>query len=145
MYQENQYFVKNMLLLKNPQFLPNHYKFLWKWGTHDYLIFTKFRNDWDKIVDFLIKAYFWQSIDSPDTQCIGFQNLKHSCFRPNNIKCPLQGMSRRQWYTRTVPFNRKLILKQSGFFTKNLILNYIKHWKTYLIFQTKSYSENQVL
>ena len=27
-YQENQYFVKNMLLLKNPQFLPNHYEIL---------------------------------------------------------------------------------------------------------------------
>ena len=38
-------------------------------GTHEYLIFTKFRNDLVKIVDFLIKAYFWQSIDSPDTQC----------------------------------------------------------------------------
>ena len=68
-YQENRYFVKNMVLLKNPQFYPNHYKILWKWRTHEYLIFTKFRNDWVKIVDFLIKAYFWQSIDSPDTQC----------------------------------------------------------------------------
>ena len=27
-YQENRYFVKNMLLLKNPQFLPNHYEIL---------------------------------------------------------------------------------------------------------------------
>ena len=27
-YQENQYFVKNMLLLKNPQFSPNHYEIL---------------------------------------------------------------------------------------------------------------------
>ena len=68
-YQENQYFVKNMLLLKNPQFLPNHYEILWICGTHEYLIFTKFRNDWVKIVDFLIKAYLWQSIDSPGTQC----------------------------------------------------------------------------
>ena len=62
MYQENQYFVKNMLLLKNPQFLPNHYEILWICGTHEYLIFTKFRNDWVKIVDFLIKAYFWQML-----------------------------------------------------------------------------------
>ena len=46
--QENRYFVKNMLLLN---------------------IFTKSRNDWVKIVDYLIKAYFWQSIDSPGTQC----------------------------------------------------------------------------
>ena len=41
--QENRYSVKTMLLLKNPQFLPNH---------------------------FLIKAYFWLSIDSPWTHCI---------------------------------------------------------------------------
>ena len=33
-YQENQYFVKNMLLLKNPQFLPNHNEILKKWGPH---------------------------------------------------------------------------------------------------------------
>ena len=26
---------KNMLLLKNPQFLPNHYKTLSKWGTYE--------------------------------------------------------------------------------------------------------------
>ena len=48
---------KNMLLLKSPQFLPNHNETLSKWGPHEYLIFTKFRNNWAKIVDFLIKAY----------------------------------------------------------------------------------------
>ena len=32
-----------------------------KCGTHEYLILTKFRIDWVKIVDFLIKAYFWLS------------------------------------------------------------------------------------
>ena len=68
-YQENPYFVKNMHILKNPQFSSIHYKILSKWGTHEDLILTKFRNDWVKIVDFFIKAYFWQSIDSPDTQC----------------------------------------------------------------------------
>ena len=46
-----------MLLLKNPQFLPNHYKTWSKQGTHGYLILTKFRKDWVKIVDFPIKAY----------------------------------------------------------------------------------------
>ena len=52
---------KNVLLLKNLQFLPNHNETLSKWGTHEYLIFTKFRNNWVKIVDFLIKAHFWSS------------------------------------------------------------------------------------
>ena len=50
--------VKNMLLLKNLQFLPDHYETLIKEGTHEDLILTKFRNDLIKIVDFLIKAYF---------------------------------------------------------------------------------------
>ena len=47
----------DMLLLKNPKFLTNHYETLSKWGTrHEYLILTKFRNDWLKIVGFLIKS-----------------------------------------------------------------------------------------
>ena len=50
--------VKNMLLLKNLQFLPYHYEILTKEGTHEGLILTKFRNDRVKIVDFLVKAYF---------------------------------------------------------------------------------------
>ena len=61
MYTVSQEFpdsVKNMLLLKNPQFLPYHYEILTKEGTHEDLILTKFRNDRIKIVDFLIKAYF---------------------------------------------------------------------------------------
>ena len=50
---------KNMLLLKNLQFLPNHNETLLKGGIHVYLIFTKFHNNWIKIVDFLIKGHFW--------------------------------------------------------------------------------------
>ena len=42
-----------MLLLKNPQFLRNHYETWSKCGTHELLILTKFRNDCVKIVDFL--------------------------------------------------------------------------------------------
>ena len=47
-----------MLLLKNPQFLYDHYEILTKEGTHEGHILTKFRNDQIKILDFLIKAYF---------------------------------------------------------------------------------------
>ena len=43
--QENPDSDKNMLLLKNPQFLPNHYETLSKCGPHEYLILTKFPND----------------------------------------------------------------------------------------------------
>ena len=49
---------KNMLLIKNPQFLPNYYETLSQLGTHEYLIVTMFHNDWVQIVDFSIKAYF---------------------------------------------------------------------------------------
>ena len=41
MYSVSQEFpdlVKNMLLLKNPQFLPDHYETLTKGGTHEDLI-----------------------------------------------------------------------------------------------------------
>ena len=51
-----------MLLSNNPQFPPNHYETLSKYGAHDYLILAKFHNDWVKIADFLIKAYvLWKS------------------------------------------------------------------------------------
>ena len=59
-----------MLLLKNPQFLPNHYETLSKLGTHGYPILAKFRYDWVKIVDFSIKAYFWESLHWPYSQCM---------------------------------------------------------------------------
>ena len=53
---------KNMLLLENPQFLPNHNETSSQKGTREYPIVAKFRNDRMKIVDFLIKAYFCQSL-----------------------------------------------------------------------------------
>ena len=49
-------FIVHMLLLKNPQFLPNDYETRSKLTTHEYLILTEFHNLWVKIVDFLIKA-----------------------------------------------------------------------------------------
>ena len=55
-------FDKKRLLSKNPQFLPHHYETLSKLGTYEYLIVSKCRNDWVKIVDFSIKAYFCQSL-----------------------------------------------------------------------------------
>ena len=59
-----------MLLLKNPQFLPNRYKTLSKYGTHKHFMLTKFCYDWVKIVDFfLIKSDFWLSPQSPIPVC----------------------------------------------------------------------------
>ena len=46
-----------MLLLKNPQFLPNDNETQSKLSTLWYLILTEFHYHWVKIVDFLIKAY----------------------------------------------------------------------------------------
>ena len=51
-----------MLLLDIPQFLSNHYETRSKWGTQKYLILTEFHNDWVKIVEFPIKAYFWFTV-----------------------------------------------------------------------------------
>ena len=50
---------KNVLLLKNLQFLPNYNETLQKGDIHVYLIFTKFHNNWIKFVDFLIKGHLW--------------------------------------------------------------------------------------
>ena len=41
-----------------------------KLGHNELPILAKFRNDWIKIADFLIKAYFWLSPDSPLHVCI---------------------------------------------------------------------------
>ena len=46
-----------MLLLKNPQFLPNDYETQAKLSAHEYQILTEFHNHWVKILDFVIKAY----------------------------------------------------------------------------------------
>ena len=51
-----------MLLLKNLQFLPNDYETRTKLSTHEYLILAEFHNDWVKIVDFILIAYFWASV-----------------------------------------------------------------------------------
>ena len=67
-----------MLSLKNPQFLSDHYETLTKEGTHEDLILTKFRNDPVKIVDFLVKAYFLPSPETPGTQC-RCQKFKMTC------------------------------------------------------------------
>ena len=47
-----QTFIEDMLLLKDPQFLPNDYETRSKFRTHEYFIQTEFRNHWVKIVDF---------------------------------------------------------------------------------------------
>ena len=60
---------KNMLLLKNLQFVPNHCETLSQNGTNEYLFVTKFRNDWVQIADFLIKAYFCSSSHLPSPVC----------------------------------------------------------------------------
>ena len=39
-------------LPKNLQFLPNPYETWWKWSPHGLIIFTKFHEDWAKVVDF---------------------------------------------------------------------------------------------
>ena len=60
-----------MLLLKNPQFLTNRSLRIFDKirYSYEYLILSKFRNDWVKNVDFLIKAYFWVSPVSPIPVC----------------------------------------------------------------------------
>ena len=50
---------RNMLLIKNPQFLPNFYGTLSKWRSDELIILAKCNQNWVQIVDFLLIAYFW--------------------------------------------------------------------------------------
>ena len=60
-----------MILLKNPQFLRNRYETWSKCGTtHELRIFIKFCNDCIKIVDFLVKVYFWVILNFGATYCM---------------------------------------------------------------------------
>ena len=54
--------------------MSNPYETWWKWLTHDVINFTKFHEDWTKIVDFLLRVNFWM--------CPGFfaQTLLKSIF-----------------------------------------------------------------
>ena len=87
MYTVSQEFpdsVENMILLKNLQFSPDYYETLTKEGTHEDLILTKFRNDRVKIVDLLVKAYFWPSPETTATQCIIFVSFT-AVAKENNL------------------------------------------------------------
>ena len=66
--------VGNMLLLKNPQFLPNNYETLSKLSTIELVFLTKSRNNWVKFVDFLLKAYFYQSVNFASSYTVWVSN-----------------------------------------------------------------------
>ena len=55
-----------MLLLKNPQFLPNDYEIKYSWVL---FFLTEFHNHWVKIVDFLIKAFVLWSLNRAAQVC----------------------------------------------------------------------------
>ena len=46
--------LKNCLLVKNPQFLSNEANIQATLPTHELIILSKFRRDWKEIVDFLV-------------------------------------------------------------------------------------------
>ena len=50
--------LKNWLLVKNSQFLSNQADIQATLPTHELIILTKFHNDWQEIVDFLVIARF---------------------------------------------------------------------------------------
>ena len=55
---------QKLAINKNPQFLFNQADFHAILSTHELVIFTKFHKDWVKIVDFSIKAYSDNFINS---------------------------------------------------------------------------------
>ena len=56
--QKNLDWIKNWPLVKHPQFLSNQADIQATLSTHELIILTKFHNDWQKIVDFLVIAKF---------------------------------------------------------------------------------------
>ena len=54
--------VQKLAINKNPQFLSNPYETWWKWLSNEAIIFTKFHEDWTKIMDFLPMANFWECL-----------------------------------------------------------------------------------
>ena len=54
--------IKNWLFVKNQQFLSNPDKNCWKWLAHEAIIFTKFYENWTKIVNFLLMPKFWKRL-----------------------------------------------------------------------------------
>ena len=52
----------------NPLFVPNHSETLSKWSPHEYLILTKFCNNWVKIVDFIKSIFLGESDFAWNTQ-----------------------------------------------------------------------------
>ena len=75
---------KNMLLSKNPQFLPNHYETWLKWATDEYLILAKFHNDWIKIVNFFIKRILLVSVRI--RLCMSVLGYNYECMVKFNIR-----------------------------------------------------------
>ena len=53
---------ENWLLVKNQQFLSNQADIRATLLIHELIILTKFHNDWQEIVDFLVMAKFWASL-----------------------------------------------------------------------------------
>ena len=54
--------LKNWPLVKNPQFLSNQADIQATLPTHELIILTKFHDDWQEIVDFLVMAKFRASL-----------------------------------------------------------------------------------
>ena len=77
-----------MLLSQNAQFLPNHYETQSKLVAHEYLILIKFCNDRVKIVDFLIKAYFWFTVRffAPHLRWLQFRWLNWNSLKGDQCK-----------------------------------------------------------
>ena len=50
---------RNWSLVKNLQFLSNPHETWLKWLPHELILFTKFHEDWTKIVEFLLMANLW--------------------------------------------------------------------------------------
>ena len=61
--------LRNIPLMKNPQFLSNFVQTLGYWPTHGMINFWKFEQNQTKIVNFLLMAYFLASLNWGEQVC----------------------------------------------------------------------------
>ena len=95
--QKKQDTFKNWPLIKNPQFLSNPYETWWKWLTHEVINFTKFHEDWTKIVDSLWMVDFWMCPVFFCSDLNIYQNLLKSAF-PSELSCSQKWKYASWWY-----------------------------------------------
>ena len=122
--------LKNWLLIKDPRFLSNAYETWRKRLSREAIIFTKFNDDWTKILDFLLLANFWMF-------AVFFTQTLDFFWDAIRISKRRQNSSNRSWTRRYTKIwclqvcfrcfeNKNLLCISSGHFSDSF--SWVDHW-----------------